>query len=127
MPRVDAVQLNALLSVNPPPCIIDVRQPVRQRSDPVRIPGAIVFDRSASVAQLDGVDRTRKFVIYCDCPNEVSAALVAEQMKANGYTDVFPLAGGLEAWRAAGFAVEPLTLDAGTREPDNKIYHRSMR
>lgn len=127
MPRVDAVQLNALLAEDPPACIIDVRQAVRRQSDPVRIPGAIAFDRGASVAQLDGVDRTRKFVIYCDCPNEVSAALVAERMKAEGYTDVFPLAGGLDAWRAAGFAVEPLILDAGTREPDDKIYHTSVR
>jgi rhodanese-related sulfurtransferase len=116
MPRVDALQLDALLSENPPPCVIDARQGARRQSDPVRIPGAIVLDHAASVAQLDGVDRNRKFVIYCDCPNEVSAALVAEQMKTEGYTDVFPLAGGIDAWRAAGFAIEPLLLDAATRE-----------
>jgi membrane protein DedA with SNARE-associated domain/rhodanese-related sulfurtransferase len=125
MPRVDAVQLEALLSENPPPCIIDARQGVRRRSDPVRIPGAIVLDDAASIVQLDGADRSRKFVIYCDCPNEVSAALVAEQMKTEGYTDVFPLAGGLDAWRVAGFALEPLLLDAATREAADKIHHRS--
>jgi membrane protein DedA with SNARE-associated domain/rhodanese-related sulfurtransferase len=126
MPRVDAMQLDALLSQDPPPCIIDARQAVRRWSDPVRIPGAIVLDHGSSVAQLDGVDRSIKFVIYCDCPNEVSAALVAEQMKTEGYKNVFPLAGGLDAWRAAGFAIEPLLLDAATREAAKKIHHRAV-
>ncbi|MEM5384025.1 VTT domain-containing protein [Paraburkholderia phymatum] len=127
MPRVDASQLDALLSENPPPCVIDVRQRSRRQSDPVRIPGAIVFDHAASVAQFDRLDRNRKFIIYCDCPNEVSAALVAEQMKTEGYADVFPLAGGLDAWRAAGFALEPLLLDAATREAATKIHQTSVR
>ncbi|QCP52807.1 hypothetical protein FAZ95_27135 [Trinickia violacea] len=125
MPRVDAVELDALLLEDPPPCIIDARQGVRRRSDPVRIPGAIVLDHGASAAQLDGVDRSRRFVIYCDCPNEVSAALVAERMKTEGYKNVFPLAGGLDAWRAAGFALEPLLLDAASREAADKIHHSS--
>ncbi|MCR4470027.1 rhodanese-like domain-containing protein [Burkholderia sp. SCN-KJ] len=114
MPRVDAARLDALLSVNPPPCIIDARNEVQRRTDPVRIPGAIVLDHEASREALDGLDRKRTFVVYCGCPNEVSSALVAEQMKTEGYTDVFPLAGGLDAWRAAGFGVEPLVLDAAT-------------
>lgn len=125
MPRVDAGQLDALLTQEPPPWIIDARRRMKRQCDPVRIPGAIVLDHDASVAQLDGLDRSRKFVVYCDCPNEVSAALVAEQMKAEGYSDVFPLAGGLKAWRAAGFALEPLLLDEATREAVGKIHPRS--
>ncbi len=125
MPRVDAVQLDALLTQEPPPCVIDARRGLRRQSDPVRIPGAIVLDHGASVEQLDGLDRSMKFVVYCDCPNEVSAALLAEQMKTQGYSHVFPLAGGLEAWRAAGFALEPLLLDEATREAVDKIHVRS--
>jgi rhodanese-related sulfurtransferase len=86
----------------------------------VQIPGTILLDHDASVAQLDRLDRSRKFVVYCDCPNEVSAALVAEKMKAEGYSHVFPLAGGLDAWRAAGFALEPVLFDGATREAVNK-------
>ncbi|TXC81095.1 VTT domain-containing protein [Paraburkholderia azotifigens] len=126
MPRVDAVQLDALLTEESPPCIIDARRELRREIDRVRIPGAIVFDHRASVTQLDGFDRNGRFVVYCDCPNEVSAALVAEQMKTKGYSRVFPLAGGLEAWRAAGFALEPLLLDEATREAVDKIHPRSV-
>lgn len=125
MPRLDAVQLDALLTQEPPPCIIDARRGLNRQSDPVRIPGAIVLDHGASVAQLDGLERSRKFVVYCDCPNEVSAALVAEKMKTEGYSHVFPLTGGLDAWRAAGFALEPLLLDEATRETVEKIHHQA--
>jgi membrane protein DedA with SNARE-associated domain/rhodanese-related sulfurtransferase len=127
MRRVDAFELDALRSENPPPCIIDARLGVQRQKDPVQIPGAIVLDHAASVAQLDALDRNRKFVIYCDCPNEVSSALVAERMKTKGYAEVFPLAGGLEAWRAAGFALEPLLLDAARREAAVKIDQTSLR
>jgi membrane protein DedA with SNARE-associated domain/rhodanese-related sulfurtransferase len=127
MRRVDALELDALLSENPPPCIIDARGGVQRQKDPVQIRGAIVLDHAESVAQLDGLDRNRKFVIYCDCPNEVSAALVAEQMKTEGYVDVFPLAGGLDAWRAAGFTLEPLLLEAARREAVAKIDQTSVR
>ncbi|BDC45146.1 hypothetical protein PTKU15_84430 [Paraburkholderia terrae] len=126
MPRVDAVQLDALLTEEPPPWVIDARRRRRRQSDPVRIPGAIVLDHNASVTQFEALDRSRKFVVYCDCPSEVSAALVAEQMKTEGFSHVFPLAGGLEAWRAAGFALEPLILDETTREAVNKIHPRSV-
>jgi membrane protein DedA with SNARE-associated domain/rhodanese-related sulfurtransferase len=127
MPRVDALQLDALLAENPAPWIIDARKGVHRQRDPVQIPGAIALDHSASVAQFEGLDQNRAFVVYCDCPNEVSAALVAEQMRTEGYTDVFPLAGGLDGWRAAGFALEPLVLDAETQEATARIHRTSWR
>ena len=127
MPRIDALRLHALLSENPPPFVIDARQRVLRQREPVRIPGAIVLDHSASVTTFDGVDRSRKVVIYCDCPNEVSAALVAERLKTEGYTDVFPLAGGLDAWRAAGFAIEPMLVDVEPQEAAAGIQQTSER
>ncbi|MFP3556163.1 VTT domain-containing protein [Paraburkholderia sp. SIMBA_049] len=127
MPRLDASQLDALLSEDPPPLIIDARRGLQRQKDPIGIPGAIVLEPSTWGAQLNALDQDRKFVIYCDCPNEISAALVAEQMKAEGYTDVFPLAGGLDGWRAAGFALEPMCLGAATREAVVTIHQGSAR
>ncbi|WP_241023528.1 VTT domain-containing protein [Burkholderia sp. Ac-20365] len=127
MPRVDALQLDALLSQDPPPLIIDARRGLLLQRDPVRIPGAIVLDESSSLVILDGIDRSRKFVVYCDCPNEVSASLVAEKMKRKGYPDVFPLVGGLAAWRGAGFAIEPLPLNSAAQEAAARIQHASTQ
>jgi rhodanese-related sulfurtransferase len=45
-------------------------------------------------------------VVYCACPNEVSAARVALKLRKAGFTKVRPLLGGIEAWRAAGFTLE---------------------
>jgi len=50
-------------------------------------------------------------VIYCSCPNEVSAAKAAKLLMATGYRNVRPLLGGLDAWDAAGYMVERLAAD----------------
>ena len=72
------------------------------------LPGALNFP-------LDAVDRlapallpyrSAEIVVYCACPNEASAALVAKQLMRHGVMRVRPLHGGIEAWIAAGFAVE---------------------
>jgi 3-mercaptopyruvate sulfurtransferase SseA len=57
-------------------------------------------------------------VIYCDCPNEISAARLARQLQRAGFANVRPLVGGLKAWQAAGFEVEaaPLPVAAGADE-----------
>jgi 3-mercaptopyruvate sulfurtransferase SseA len=45
-------------------------------------------------------------IVYCDCPNEISAAVLAHALRARGFRKVRPLAGGFDAWRAEGRAVE---------------------
>ncbi len=49
-----------------------------------------------------------EIVVYCDCPNDATAALVARQLRAKGIEHVRPLAGGLEAWLVHGGQVEGL-------------------
>nr|WP_244289345.1 rhodanese-like domain-containing protein [Burkholderia puraquae] len=53
-----------------------------------------------------GTNRT--LVIYCACPDEGSAVSVARQLRLSGIKLALPLAGGIDAWRAAGFDVEPM-------------------
>jgi rhodanese-related sulfurtransferase len=55
------------------------------------------------------VDPDNAIVVYCDCPNDASAAVVARKLKALGFKHVRPLAGGIRAWRAQGFPVEQVT------------------
>jgi rhodanese-related sulfurtransferase len=47
-------------------------------------------------------DRGREIILYCSCPNEVSAALAAQALMTRGFVRARPLAGGLEAWIEAG-------------------------
>jgi rhodanese-related sulfurtransferase len=44
-------------------------------------------------------------IVYCDCPNEASAAKVARELKQRGFKRVRPLAGGFEAWQALGLPI----------------------
>jgi len=52
----------------------------------------------------------REIVVYCSCPNEASAALVARELAEAGFTNVRALNGGLDAWIAAGL---PLAASGG--------------
>lgn len=110
MARIDIAMLRALLDGEPPPLVVDVRRRERRAMDPFAIPGALLLHDDAAT-QLAGIARDRKLVTYCDCPSEVSAALAARDLAAHGFTDVAPLLGGLAAWRAAGYALEPLMIE----------------
>jgi 3-mercaptopyruvate sulfurtransferase SseA len=44
--------------------------------------------------------------VYCACPNDASAALVARKLMQRGFRRVRPLHGGIDAWRAAGLRLE---------------------
>jgi rhodanese-related sulfurtransferase len=46
------------------------------------------------------LDKDRHIVVYCSCPNDVTAAQVAKQFLANGFHRARPLHGGLDAWNA---------------------------
>jgi rhodanese-related sulfurtransferase len=49
-------------------------------------------------------------VIYCSCPNEVSAAKAAKSLMMLGYRRVRPLLGGLDAWADAGYEIQALAV-----------------
>jgi rhodanese-related sulfurtransferase len=39
-------------------------------------------------------------VVFCSCPNDITAAQVAQAFIANGFHRARPLRGGLDAWNA---------------------------
>jgi membrane protein DedA with SNARE-associated domain/rhodanese-related sulfurtransferase len=104
MARITVEELNELLQQGQAPLIVDVRSSVSQQLD--RIPGAVVL----SVDDLTSTDFEKliegEVIVYCACPNEASAAVVAKKLMQRGYTRVRPLAGGIDAWIAAGYSVE---------------------
>ncbi len=110
MARIEVADLRALLDGGPAPVIIDVRSDGGRAVDARRIPGAIavalgeIEARVADLRELAGSDR--EIVLYCNCPNEASAALAARALAKAGFTRVRPLAGGLDAWVAAGHGTE---------------------
>ena len=104
MARISVDELHALRAAGTAPVIVDVRPMHAQAGG--RIPGAmaITIDDIADFA-LD-LPADGDVIIYCACPNEVSAARVAKQLMDKGYTRVRPLHGGIDAWVAAGHPLE---------------------
>ncbi|WP_370467369.1 DedA family protein/thiosulfate sulfurtransferase GlpE [Caballeronia sp. BR00000012568055] len=107
--RISVDQLYSLMNDEPLPVIFDIRSPEKRMLDPFAIPGSMFADERDLAKIIESYDKSRKVIIYCSCPNEVSAAWMAKTMRNAGFRDVLPLTGGLDAWRLAGFRVANLT------------------
>lgn len=77
-----------------PMVMIDVRSEGQREAQ--RIPGAIALDVRAPLETLQLPEA--RIVVYCACPNEISAARLAARLRAAGFVDTWALAGGYEAW-----------------------------
>lgn len=108
MARVSVDELNDLLANEAHPLIVDVRSLSSQQQG--RIPGAIWIDSHAFDESLRAhglIDRIgQDVIVYCDCPNEASAAAVAKKLMRAGFKRVRPLGGGIDAWIEKGYSVE---------------------
>ncbi|MBD9477815.1 DedA family protein/thiosulfate sulfurtransferase GlpE [Pseudoxanthomonas sp. PXM02] len=106
--RIEPAELDALIQAGTAPVLFDIRAPGFRDVDPYVIPGAVFADERQLDGILTGYPREGKIVIYCACPDEVSAAWMAGRLRAAGFRDVLPLRGGIDAWRARGLGVDPL-------------------
>lgn len=103
MARISVDELDQLLQSGATPAIIDVRSPLSAQQTG-RIPGALItsFDEMHTITH--DIPESGEVIVYCSCPNEASAARVAKLLMQKGYTRVRPLAGGIDAWIAAGLS-----------------------
>ena len=103
MARISVAELVDLLRMQVKVAILDARSADR-RERTGWIPGSVWV---SDVAQLT-LGPYEQVVVYCDCPNDATAALIAKQLQARGVAHVRPLAGGLDAWLKNGGLVEGL-------------------
>ena len=103
--RITVGELEALIGSGSAPAILDVRSAGSRERDGT-IPGARPWSVHADGESAPDVPRDTEVVVYCACPNEASAAKVAQQLQRAGFTRVRPLHGGIDAWIAAGLPVE---------------------
>jgi membrane protein DedA with SNARE-associated domain/rhodanese-related sulfurtransferase len=88
--------------------IVDVRSGLIADAEPVRIPGALHIALEQIGDQLHRLPRDRPVVVYCACPNDVSAVRATLKLRAGGFADARPLFGGIDGWRAAGYRLEAM-------------------
>jgi membrane protein DedA with SNARE-associated domain/rhodanese-related sulfurtransferase len=111
MARISVAELyEHLHSDAPPPVVLDVRSATAQGLQQQRIPGALHVPVQDVVRHVGALPHDRDIILYCTCPHEASAAKAAKLLMTRGYPRVRPLHGGLDAWIAAGYAVEEITV-----------------
>jgi membrane protein DedA with SNARE-associated domain/rhodanese-related sulfurtransferase len=104
--RISVAELYELIQSGAAPLIIDVRSPTARTLEPRWIPGALHISLPDVGVHLKDLPRDRDIILYCSCPSEASAARVAKILMNHGFKQVRPLHGGLDAWVAAGHAIE---------------------
>jgi membrane protein DedA with SNARE-associated domain/rhodanese-related sulfurtransferase len=106
MTRISVPELADLIATETAPTILDVRSAESRQRDGT-IPGAIHWsdEKEASLVADDAL-RDSEIVVFCACPNEVSAARVARALRLAGFRHVRPLHGGIDAWIDAGLPVD---------------------
>lgn len=105
MDRITVDEVRRLIDEGKMGMVIDVRSPMSQEVTG-RIPGAITVDPQNLKVDLLAVEPRSEVVVYCACPNEATAVEVAKALVQHGFKRVRPLYGGIDAWIAAGHAVE---------------------
>lgn len=98
--RISPQDLQALIESDAPPVVLDVRLLAR-RTETGWIPGSIHVNTMEEAAS----HVHDEVVVYCDCPNEASAAALAAELRKRGFNRVRPLAGGFEGWRDSGHVI----------------------
>lgn len=106
--RIMVAEAMALNDSGAMPLFIDVRASGGRAVDPRHIPGALLIEIDQLKGQAASLPRDRELVLYCNCPNEVSAALAVSVLTEQGFTRARALVGGLDGWVAAGREVAGL-------------------
>jgi membrane protein DedA with SNARE-associated domain/rhodanese-related sulfurtransferase len=111
--RITPDELKLMLDAGHEPVIVDLRRPLDRQANPYSIPGAMWMAVEDLEHRHHEIPRDRDVILYCACPNEVTAARMALLLKRNGIVRVRPLAGGVEAWRILNFPVDELGGEGG--------------
>jgi membrane protein DedA with SNARE-associated domain/rhodanese-related sulfurtransferase len=112
--RITPEELKEKIDAGEDVIIVDLRHALDFENQPETIPGSLHMDAAELEEASDVIPRDREIVLFCACPNEVTAARLALLLRSKGITKIRPLAEGYEGWRSRGF---PMAL--AKQEPDD--------
>jgi membrane protein DedA with SNARE-associated domain/rhodanese-related sulfurtransferase len=111
MQRLRVEQLQELFVLGKQPIVIDVRSASIRALGTQVIPGALAIALDEWQSLLPELKHDRDIIVYCSCPNEASAAVLARRLADKGYHRALPLLGGIDAWVSAGYPTETIQPD----------------
>jgi membrane protein DedA with SNARE-associated domain/rhodanese-related sulfurtransferase len=101
--RITPEELKGKIDAGEDVIILDLRHALDFEAQPETIPGALHMDAAELEEAHEVIPRDREIVLFCACPNEVTAARLALLLRSKGITRIRPLAEGYEGWRSRGF------------------------
>jgi len=99
-PRIAAGEVARRMEAGVPLLFVDLR-PLEHQKEVPGIQGAMSMSLDDLTRTAISLPRDRDIVFYCACPADASSVQAAKLLREKGFTRVWPLAGGIEAWRAA--------------------------
>jgi membrane protein DedA with SNARE-associated domain/rhodanese-related sulfurtransferase len=114
--RITPEELKGKLDAGEDVLVVDLRHSIDFDANPETIPGALHVDAAELEEAADVIPRDREIVLFCACPNEVTAARLALLLRSKGITQIRPLAEGYEGWRRRGFPMSLAKDESGEAE-----------
>jgi rhodanese-related sulfurtransferase len=104
---ITAEALHSLLESKHDLLLFDVRQPLDLLAYPEIIPSAQRIPPDEVLAKPSLIPKEKDAVVYCTCPSDKTSRAILRRALALRFFRVKFLKGGLEAWKANGYPVEP--------------------
>ena len=104
---ITAEALHVLLAANQDVLVFDVREPLDFLVDSDIILGAKRLAPREVRENPSLIPRDKDVVIYCTCPSDKTSLVILRRALALHFVRIKFLKGGLEAWKAKGYLVEP--------------------
>jgi membrane protein DedA with SNARE-associated domain/rhodanese-related sulfurtransferase len=98
--RITPAEMAELLAGGHDLLVLDARSDLARQADPRLLPRSIPVGLEEVFDLLPQDARDRTIITFCTCPNEASAALLAERLIKAGYSRVRVLSGGTQALEA---------------------------
>ena len=100
-------ELHTLLASNQEVLLFDVRQPLDLLANTEIIPGAKRVPPAEVLKNPSLIPQEKDSVAYCTCPSDKTSRAITLRALAMHFYRVKFLKGGLAAWKAKGYPVEP--------------------
>jgi membrane protein DedA with SNARE-associated domain/rhodanese-related sulfurtransferase len=111
--RITPEELKEKMDAGEDLIVVDLRHSLDFDANPETIPGALHVDAAEFEEAYEVIPRDREIVLFCACPNEVTAARLALLLRSKGITRIRPLAEGYEGWRRRGFPMSLVKDETG--------------
>ena len=104
---ITADELHTLLASSEEVLLFDVRQPLDLLANSEIIPKAQRIPPDDVLEKPSLIPREKDTVVYCTCPSDRTSRAVLRRALTLHFSRVKFLKGGLAAWKAKGYPVEP--------------------